>query len=90
LGPTQRALLAYLAMHPQASHRRETLTGLLWLNRPEAEARHNLAQALYRLRAGSALCHGEFLTDFWMDSALDEEWLVAQREELHRQVLGIR
>ena len=49
---TARALLAYLALHARtgAPCRRETLAGLLWPEQPEAEARHNLRQALSRLR----------------------------------------
>jgi serine/threonine protein kinase/two-component SAPR family response regulator len=49
---TARALLAYLALHSRmrAPCRRETLAGLLWPEQPETEARHNLRQALSRLR----------------------------------------
>jgi DNA-binding SARP family transcriptional activator/predicted ATPase len=147
---TARALLAYLAMHPQTTHRRETLTGLLWPDQPEAAARHNLSQALHRLRTAirdhtadppffaitrqtiglgpesrvwldvaafrealaacrahghrriemcgacadllheaADLYRGEFLSGFSLDSVLFEQWLVTQREELHRQVLGV-
>ncbi|MBN1583028.1 MAG: tetratricopeptide repeat protein [Anaerolineae bacterium] len=45
-----RALLAYLAIHARIACRRETLAGLLWPDQPEAKARHNLRQALNRLR----------------------------------------
>lgn len=44
-----RGLLAFLATEPGA-HRRETLASLLWPEKPEREARHNLSQALYNLR----------------------------------------
>lgn len=44
-----RALLAYLVVENQRSHRRESLAALLWPNRPEARARMNLRQALHRL-----------------------------------------
>ena len=47
---TARALLAYLAMHAGVACRREVLAGLLWPDQPESEARHNLRQALSRLR----------------------------------------
>jgi SAM-dependent methyltransferase len=49
---TARALLAYLALHAGANApcRRETLAGLLWPDQPNAEARHNLRQALTRVR----------------------------------------
>ena len=45
-----RALLAYLAVEADRPHRRETLAGLLWPNRPEVTARRNLSQTLARLR----------------------------------------
>ena len=45
-----RALLAYLAVEADRSHRRETLVGLLWPDYPEGAARHNLRQALFNLR----------------------------------------
>ncbi len=45
-----RALLAYLAVEADRPHRRETLAGLLWPNRPEGNARQNLSQALFILR----------------------------------------
>src|SRR5512132_1627318 len=45
-----RALLAYLAVESDRSHRRETLIGLLWPDSPEEAARHNLRQALFNLR----------------------------------------
>jgi DNA-binding SARP family transcriptional activator len=45
-----RALLAYLALEADRPHRRETLAGLLWPERPERSARRNLNQALYNLR----------------------------------------
>ncbi|MDX1999047.1 MAG: AAA family ATPase [Thermoanaerobaculia bacterium] len=46
-----RALLAYLACHPDRALPRELLTNLLWPESPEAAARHNLRQALYNLRS---------------------------------------
>ena len=45
-----RALLAYLAIESDRPHRREALAGLLWPERPERTARHNLSQALFNLR----------------------------------------
>ena len=45
-----RALLAYLAMHPDRPHRREALAGLLWPEFPERSARTNLRNALANLR----------------------------------------
>jgi len=46
-----RALLAYLAAESDHPHRRETLAGLLWPERPERRARRSLTQALSNLRA---------------------------------------
>lgn len=45
-----RALLAYLATEANLPHRREALSSLLWPDRPEVTARHNLNQAVYNLR----------------------------------------
>ena len=45
-----RALLAYLAVEAVRPLRREQLSGLLWPDRPESDARHSLRQALYQLR----------------------------------------
>ena len=45
-----RALLAYLAVESDESHRREKLAGLLWPEMPEKRARASLSQALYNLR----------------------------------------
>ena len=45
-----RALLAYLATESDHAHRRERLAGLLWPERPESKARHDLRQALFDLR----------------------------------------
>ena len=44
-----RALLAYLAVESDRPHRRETLAGLLWHEKSERDARHDLSQALYDL-----------------------------------------
>ncbi len=45
-----RALLAYLVVEADRSHRREKLIGLLWPDCTEETARHNLRQALFNLR----------------------------------------
>jgi len=45
-----RALLAYLAVEADRSHRREALIGLLWPDCSEKAARHNLRQALFNVR----------------------------------------
>jgi predicted ATPase/DNA-binding SARP family transcriptional activator len=45
-----RALLAYLAVEADRSHRREVLAGLLWPDRPDRDALSNLRNALSNLR----------------------------------------
>jgi predicted ATPase/DNA-binding SARP family transcriptional activator len=45
-----RAMLAYLVAEASQPHRRGSLVGLLWPERPERSARQNLSQALYNLR----------------------------------------
>ena len=45
-----RALLIYLAVEAHQPHRRESLVGLFWAERPESKARHDLSQALFNLR----------------------------------------
>src|SRR5262249_54338677 len=44
------ALLAYLAMRPDHSATREHLSNLIWADRSDAQARHNLRQSLLALR----------------------------------------
>lgn len=48
--PKLRALIAYLALHPDQPVKREALAGLLWGDSPEAQARQSLRQALLSLR----------------------------------------
>lgn len=50
-GRKARALLAYMAMHPGRSVSRERLTGLLWGDRAEEQARASLRQAIFELKA---------------------------------------
>jgi DNA-binding SARP family transcriptional activator/tetratricopeptide (TPR) repeat protein len=45
-----RAILAYLAIEADRSHRREILAGMFWPDRDDTIARKNLRQALYRIR----------------------------------------
>lgn len=45
-----RALLAYLVVEADRPHRRETLAGLLWPDRPQPVALNSLRQALFNLR----------------------------------------
>lgn len=44
-----RALLAYLALPPGRAHARDKLTGLLWSDRGDEQARNSLRQALTEL-----------------------------------------
>src|SRR5262245_65952737 len=50
--PTKKskALLAYLALHPDRPCSRETLTALLWGDTPDVQARQSLRQAVYHIR----------------------------------------
>lgn len=50
-GRKARALLAYLALHPGKPVSRERLTGLLWGDRAEEQARASLRQAIFELKA---------------------------------------
>ena len=45
-----QSLLAYLALTPGVSHRREKLAGLLWPDIPETDARRNLRGVHYQIR----------------------------------------
>jgi predicted ATPase/Tfp pilus assembly protein PilF len=45
-----QALLVYLAVEADRTHRRSALAGLLWPDQPEGAARHSLTQALWNLR----------------------------------------
>jgi tetratricopeptide (TPR) repeat protein len=49
-GRKARALLAYLVLHPGKAVSREKLTGLLWGDRAEEQARGSLRQTLFELR----------------------------------------
>ena len=56
-----RALLAYLAMQPEHFARREDLANLLWGDRVDEYARHNLRQCLVFLRGELASLAPDFL-----------------------------
>jgi tetratricopeptide (TPR) repeat protein len=49
-GRKARALLAYLALHPEKPVSREKLAGLLWGERGEEQARASLRQTLFELK----------------------------------------
>jgi predicted ATPase len=97
---TARALLAYLALNAGTPHRRETLAGLLWPDQPESEARHNLRQALSRLRTaiGDQEANPPALLvtrktiqfnledDCWLDVAAFDRLVVTCRKHGHPQI----
>jgi predicted ATPase/DNA-binding SARP family transcriptional activator len=101
---TARALLAYLALHADVLCRRETLAGLLWPEQPEAEARHNLRQALSRLRhaIGDRSTNPPFLlitrqtiqlnpeADTWLDVAAFDDLIAACQGHRHRRLEACR
>jgi DNA-binding SARP family transcriptional activator/pimeloyl-ACP methyl ester carboxylesterase len=49
-----QALLAYLALNPDRTHRRESLAAVFWGDRPDEHARASLRHALYELRKALA------------------------------------
>jgi DNA-binding SARP family transcriptional activator/TolB-like protein/Tfp pilus assembly protein PilF len=67
-----RALLAYLAMQPGYRARRGQLADLLWGDRTDAVARHNLRQCLLLLRRSFSAANTDVLnvvdTDIHMDA----------------------
>jgi TolB-like protein/DNA-binding SARP family transcriptional activator/Flp pilus assembly protein TadD len=67
-GKKRRALLAYLAMHPEKHMSREHLATLLWCDRSDELARHSLRQCLARLRSEL--------------QASTAEWLVLDRDSV--------
>ncbi len=78
-----QSLLAYLLLNPGTAHRREKLSGLLWPDTTEENARRNLRQALWRIRQALG-AHSDYLltddisiafntdVDYWLDAALLE------------------
>ncbi len=97
-----RALLAFLAVEAARPQRRETLAALLWPDQPEASARNNLRQTLFRLRKAIAerdaasphllVSAGEvqfnLSSDFWLDVAEFEQRLADCRAH-HPQRLAL-
>ncbi len=49
-----RALLAYLALHPDQAVSRQSLTALLWSDRAEPQANNSLSQAVSAIRKALA------------------------------------
>ena len=94
-----RALLTCLVMNVESPFRRDMLAGLLWPERPDAAARHNLRQALNRLRnaIGDREAIPPFLqitrqiiqfnpaSDYWLDVAAFTDLLAASAELQRRR-----
>ncbi len=99
-----RALLAFLAVESERPHRRESLAGLLWPERPERVARQNLSQALSNLRRAigdrDAYADPPFLvvshqtlqfnpsSDHWLDVKAFTQLLDACDQHRHRRLTG--
>jgi tetratricopeptide (TPR) repeat protein len=66
-GRKARALLAYLALHPGKAISREKLTGLLWSERGEEQARASLRQTLSEVRG---LANGRGVLEITRESVL--------------------
>jgi DNA-binding SARP family transcriptional activator/pimeloyl-ACP methyl ester carboxylesterase len=58
-----RALLAYLVLHPDRVHRRESLAAMFWGEMPDPQARGSLRHALYELRTALATVPGALRID---------------------------
>jgi len=88
-----RALLAYLAVEADRTHRREALAGLLWSEWPDRDALSNLRYALYNLRQviGDRTAEPPFLlitrntlqlntaSDHWLDVAAFEQYIAESK-----------
>ena len=95
-----RALLSYLAVESRRPHRREALADLLWPDRPEQAARHNLRQALSNIRRviGDRDASPAFLlitrqtvqfnqaSDYWLDVTAFTTLLETCKTHLHRRL----
>jgi DNA-binding SARP family transcriptional activator/predicted ATPase len=87
-----RALLAFLAVEAGRSHRRESLIGMFWPQKPEHLARHSLSQALFSLRKLFQMDPGVSLfeaTPKEIKFQLDDCWLDTRAfDELNHRVAG--
>jgi DNA-binding SARP family transcriptional activator/Leucine-rich repeat (LRR) protein len=95
-----RALLVYLALEADRSHRRDALAEMLWPDRPEGVARNSLRQALANLRKaiGDREASPPFLrvtrgevwfnpdSAHWLDVAACSALLAACHVHRHRRV----
>ncbi len=71
-GTKDRALLAFLAMRSGEPQSRERLTGLLWGDRPQEQARQSLRQSLSRLRRIAPLCFADRM-NAWTSADLSSD-----------------
>lgn len=91
----ERALLGYLAVEANRTHRREVLGELLWPERPEGYARTNLRQALLGLRRAIGqevlTVTDEFIqfngnSDFWLDAQVFSKLVQSTLAHPHRSL----
>jgi DNA-binding SARP family transcriptional activator len=100
--PTRKAwaLLAYLALHPGQSQSRVKLAALLWGDRPEAQARDSLRQALSLVRralargnARALIAHSGTITlrpaDLRVDVFIFEQLATQPRPECLEEAVGV-
>lgn len=94
-GRKARALVAWLAMHPDRPASRERLAGLLWGDRGEEQARASLRQVLFELRPlsegpepligidrASIVLHGHRLRSDFADPPPEDELLFANLDDM--------
>jgi len=83
-GRKTQALLACLALEPGAPHSRERLTGLLWGDRGEDQARGSLRQALAELRRALGEANADLLVATRDTVALDGTAVTSDAADLVR------
>lgn len=83
-GRKTQALLACLALAPGVAHPRERLTGLLWGDRGEEQARGSLRQALAELRRALGAGDGAVLVATRDTIALDGQAVTSDAAEFAR------
>ena len=93
-----RLLLAYLAVENARAHRRESLAGLFWPEKPAAQAHHSLSQALTTIKKQFQLQSEETCLDLtpqevrfcsenaWLDVREFEELILACERQAHGSV----
>ena len=83
-GRKAQALLACLALEPGEAHARDRLTGLLWGDRGEEQARGSLRQALAELRRALGAANGDLLIATRDTVALDGRAVASDVAEFAR------